>query len=485
MSVEIFRDIEEALAREIRRITFHNQRTQSRKVLQDTFDVFTGEIIQTNIEPDFYDSSADANFIQYPNVTIKLMKTLEDRLSGRVLPPYGYSVQTPIATSPRAYGIVIEGQDGYKPSAGNTIQVTAFQIKKVLVGQYLRLLTGNNIGTYIITGTTISNSGPHTITVGNILLQNLPTLLFQTTPRELYFNSVVDLNTVKVGDTFVDSTLTSFPITSIDLNKNMLVLGGVTTPSLLTGGKVTRSGNTFQNPDTVSLAYKVLDPTMPVTGGFSGCDQNATSGITGLSPQIPIDAYYLIRIDSKERQTHIDVLNRVWEEFNPPRTGLPIVVRSALSFEQPLTLDVTTGGSATITVKDNSGYNINDPVVIINKFVPTKNNAHGFDGEFASKVIGKISNNQLVLSSVVPDTFTVDNETKVISNASLRIQMFHFVDHNTKDIDAAQYWVHEFTFLVQTWIDRLESPSAYDGVIQRIGTPIEDLQGNLIIDDDP
>jgi hypothetical protein len=63
--------------------------------------------------------------------------------------------------------------------------------------------------------------------------------------------------------------------------------------------------------------------------------------------------------------------------------------------------------------------------------------------------------------------------------------MFNFVDHNTKDVDAAQYWVHEFTFIVQTWIDRLESASQYDGVVQRIGTPIENLEGTIIIDDDP
>lgn len=485
MSRQIFRDIEEALAREVRRITFHNQRTQSRTVLEDTFDPFTGEIIATNIEPDFYDSSADTNFIQYPNVTIKLLKTLEDTFSDRVEPPYGKYVLTPVATAPRAYEVVIQGQDGSKPSAGNTINVGAFQIRKVQVGQYLRLLSGNNIGTYIVSAVTISSSGPHTITVSNILLQNLSTLLFLATPREVYFTSTVDLNTVKVGDTFVDSLSASFPITSIDLNKNMVVIGGVGSPSLAINAQVTRSGNVFQNTDSSAIAYKVLDPTKPITGNFAGCDQNTTTGTVGLSPQIPINAYYLIRIDSKERQTHIDVLNRVWEEFNPPRTGLPVVIRTSLSFEQPLTMDVTSGGSTTINVKDNSGYNINDPVIIINKFVPTKNDNHGFSGQFVSKIIGKVSNNQLVLSNTVPDTFTVENEARVVSHASVRILMFNFVDHNTKDIDSAQYWVHEFTFVIELWIDRLEGASDFDGIVQRIGTPIEDLQGNVIIDDDP
>ena len=67
MSVTVFKDIEEAILREVRRITFHDSRTVDRTVLEDTYDPFTGELVQTPIEPSLYDSSADASHIQYPH----------------------------------------------------------------------------------------------------------------------------------------------------------------------------------------------------------------------------------------------------------------------------------------------------------------------------------------------------------------------------------------------------------------------------------
>jgi hypothetical protein len=483
MSRQIFRDIEEALAREVRRITFHNNRTQSRTVLQDTFDPVTGEIISTNIEADFYDSSAETGFRQYPNFFIKLVKTREDRTTNRVTPPYGKYLVSAVNTAPKAYEIVTQYNDGIINPAGNSIATSHFKLKKVQVGNYIRLLSGNNKGTYIVSAVTINPTAPHSITVSSNLLTSLPAILFQATPREVYFTTPVDLNTVKVGDNFIDSTNTSFSITSVDIQKNMIVIGGVGTPSLLTGGKVSRVGNVFQNTDLSPVSYLVLDPTKPVTTTFSSSCNPATSEVKGVSPQIPIDAYYLIRVDSKERQTHIDVLNRIWEEFNPPRTGLPVIVRTANSYEQLLTVDVPLGGSNTITVKNNANYNINDPVIIFNRFKPTKNNNHGFDGHLETKIVGKISNNQLVLATTLPDTFKVVDETTIVSNANLQILMFHFVDHITKDIEGAQYWVHEFTFWVQLWVDRLEAESSYNTVITRIATPIENLQGDIIIQD--
>src|SRR5712672_2028089 len=106
MSRRIFRDIEEALSREVRRITFHNYRTLDEIVLQDTFDPFTGEVVSSPIQPNFYDSSADTNAIQYPHFFVKLLKSREDRFTGRVIPEYGRWISTPIATSPKAFQIV-------------------------------------------------------------------------------------------------------------------------------------------------------------------------------------------------------------------------------------------------------------------------------------------------------------------------------------------------------------------------------------------
>ena len=134
MSRRIFLDVEEALSREVRRITFHDYRTQDKIVLQDTFDPFTGEVIQAPIEADFYDSSADANHIQYPHFFIRLMKTREDIYTGRVVPQYGKWIQTPIQTAPGAYEIVFTSSDALITAVGNTLTTTIFQIRKAQPG---------------------------------------------------------------------------------------------------------------------------------------------------------------------------------------------------------------------------------------------------------------------------------------------------------------------------------------------------------------
>jgi hypothetical protein len=193
-----------------------------------------------------------------------------------------------------------------------------------------------------------------------------------------------------------------------------------------------------------------------------------------VSPQIPIDLFYLVRIDSKERKSHIEILNRMWEEFNPPRTGIPVVIRHINSEDQKLSQDVTTGGSSIIYVEDNTTFNLNDPVFIFNDLLPTQAKNETFIRPFESIVVGKVSNNGLQLQDQVPDTFTVATNSRVVSNAEVNILMFHFVDHTTRDIEGAQYWSHEFTFWVQIWVDRLEEPTIQSD-IHDIATNVEIL----------
>jgi len=485
MSRQIFRDVEESLAREVRRITFNDNRTLSREVLQDTFDPFTGEVVSLPIEPNFYDSSADTNNIQYPHFFIRLLKTREDRFTGRVVPQYGRWIETPVQTSQRAFDIITSSSDGTILAPGNEFKTGVFQIAKVQPGNLLRLLAGNNIGTYKISSVTISNSGDHSIFVSNTLVENLPTALFDSNLRNLVFTSPIDLHTVKVGDDFQDSLIASFPITAININTNTITLGGVGTPSLLANGKIIRVGNVFQAADLSLVRFLILDQTKPISIINANGDTLAgADNIGSIDPPIPIDAYYLIRIDSKERDTHIDILNRVWEEFNPPRTFLPVIVRSALSFEQTLTQDVTSGGSQIINVSDNSGFNLNDTVFIIDDLFPTISPDSKSDRPFESIVVEKISTNQLKLQDVVPDTFTTAKTSKIISNADFELLMFHFVDHVTKDVEAAQYWVHEFTFWVQIFVDKLEDVQN-NSVITQITESIEDLNTNTVIIEDP
>jgi hypothetical protein len=480
MSVTIFKDVEEALAREVRRITTHDNRTLDKTILRETYDPISGEVIQMPIEPEFYDSSADAGGVEYPHFFIKLTKTREDRFSGRVVPQYGKWIVTPVNFSPKGFYILF-AQEALISSLGNSLSTGGYQIRKVQPGHLIRLLEGNNIGTYTVTSITVGLLGNHVITVSNTLVSGLPDFVFSSNTREIAFQADSDITTCKVGDVFTDSASNAYNIVAIDANHGKITIDGVSTPNNSAGSIITRIGNVFQNTDLSPVRFIVMDPSKPITTKSGNV---AKSSATGESPPIPIDAYYLVRIDSKTRQNHIDTLNRVWEEFNPPRTALTVIERSALSAEQLLTADVTTGGSNTIQVADNSNFNVGDKVYVFDDLFPSKRpDGEGFQRPFESVIKDKISTNQLILANTVPDTFKFANGAKIVSNAEFRLFMFHFVDHVTKDVEGSQYWVHEFTFWVQIWVDRLEQARDLTAVTD-IATDIEDIDSSQILSDE-
>ena len=482
MSVRIFKDVEEAIAREVRRITFHDNTTVDKTILADTFDPFTGELVTTHIEPSFYDSSADTGYIQYPHFFIKLLKTREDRFTGRVTTQYGLECKTSVKTSPVAYEIVTSASDGIITAPGDILETSIFKINAVQPGHLIRIKSGNNIGTYIVSSVTPSGVGNHTITLSNTLTLSLPSALYSATTDELTFENPTDLNTIKVGDIFKDASFTDFVISAVDVVGNKLTLDNTGTPDISSGGIITRTSPVLQNSDPSSVVFLVLDSAKPIQKlGAEGLE-NSNETIRKTNAEVPLDAYYLVRIDSKERDNHISIINRIWEEFNPPRTALPVIARSALSACRPLTVSVPSGGSSTIDIEDNSDFSINDPVYIFNDLQPSKSSNGKFQSPFESKIVGKISTTQLILADVVPDTFTTSNCSKIVSNAEFRLFMFHFVDHITRDTEGAQYWSHELTYWVQIWVDRQGDPQDFNSVTDT-STPIEDLDGTIIIDD--
>lgn len=483
MTIRIFRDVEEAISREIRRINFFEQRSVSHSVLKEMFDPMTGEIVSMPIEPDFYDSSADTRAIHYPHFFVRLMRIREDRESGRVIPQYGNSAVCSINTSPKAYEVVLYQSDGVIALPGNTLTTTALKIRKIQPGFLIRLLNGENVGTYIVDSISPQANGNHIVTVSSTLIDNIPEILFNADTRIINFTKPQDLNTLKVGDVFTDSDGTSFNITAINIPENSLEIDGVAIPVLDEGSNVNRIGDVFENADPQLVSFIVMDPSKPILAPGGGEVYSATSTS---NPSVPLDLFYLVRIDSNERDDHIDVANRMWEEFNPPRTGLPTIVRTKASAEQLITLDIPTGGSNVVNVEDNSGFNVNDPIFIFNDLVPTKDeHGQGFQEVFSAKVTGLIGTDQISLDTLVPDTFKATDSTKIVSNAQYWIYMFHLEDHVTRDVEGAQYWVHEFTFWVQVWIDRqglpiINDPANGGGVVQHIG-----LQGNGVLLDGP
>jgi len=248
MSVTIFKDIEESLSREVRRITTHSARTVDRTVLKETYDPLSGELVQTPIEAEFYDSSADAGGVEYPHFFIRLMKSREDRFSGRVVPQYGRWVSVPVQFSPKAFEIIISGQ-ALVSAVGNEITTTAFQIRKIQVGNLIRLLEGNNKGTYKVLSITVNISGNHSIFISNVICENLPSFTFNTTSREITFSSGTDLATVIVGDQFTDASSNVFNITALDAAQGKITIDGSLAPDSALGANITRSGNVLQSTD--------------------------------------------------------------------------------------------------------------------------------------------------------------------------------------------------------------------------------------------
>ena len=224
MSVTIFSDIEEALSREVRRLTYHDKVTQTKTALQDAFDPFTGEIVQIPLEPQFYDSSADTQSIDYPNIYVKLLRTREDRFSGKVVPQYGKQILVPIASAPKAYEIIANGADG-QISAGDNLITSLLKIHAVEPGYLLRVLNGTNQGTYTIASTTPDSGGSHVITVEKDLLTSLPAIYFDPNTRDVIFQEDTDLNTIKPGDVFTDVFTIGFNIISVDPVNNRIEIG--------------------------------------------------------------------------------------------------------------------------------------------------------------------------------------------------------------------------------------------------------------------
>lgn len=477
MSRRIYKDIEEALSRQIRRISFHENRTTDETVLEELFDPFTGEIVKMNVEPDFYDSSADTSHRQYPHIFIRLMKTREDLFTNRAGNHWGKNLicspeelEIPIS-SERAYKQIVTLQEGTIDAVGNIFNTTARNIGKASTGDLLRLLNGDYKGTYTITSVIKNNNGIHNVEVSNTFLTDLPEFSFDVATRTITFLDSVDFTTIKIGDQVEDVSTNIYSVTSIDAEKLQLTIDGTTTPDTNSGAKISRTGGVFQSTSPDQICFLVLDPDQPI---LTNNNSQLASGGERFDAPIAMDAFYMVRIDSKEKDTHTEILNRVWEEFNPPRGALPTIIRSKDSAEEFFITDLPSGGSSSISV-NNENFNVNDRIYIINDFKPTKSTDGGYQEVFSANIVNKVSNDTIVLDKVVPDEYTLENGAKVVSNADYQLLYLHFVDHRTRDVEGAQYWVHEFDFWVQFYIDRQGESTQLNSNITGISTPIEDL----------
>jgi hypothetical protein len=472
MSVRILKDVEEALLREFRNILYSAYRTETYEILQSSFDPFTGEkITGAHLEGHFFDSSANGRNIEYPHVFIKIARSDEDRTSGRIVPPYGFEVNTPIPWATRAYTAVTSGADLIVTSE-NTVTTSNLKIKLIQVGNLLQILNGPNVGTYIITEIALDGNGPHVIELSQSLVVNMPASSFDLCKKTLTFLSPVDLTSVAVGDIYTDSLGATFTISSICLPDNSLGLettGAI--PSLLSGSFISRPVLLpVSDPDNYRN-FLILDPTQPIVGrGLSDPNCRNTEKVLRSDWAIPLDLIFSIIVDTKNRNDHVAVYQRIWEEFNPPRRGLGILVRNLISAESLLACNIQGSSSNQIKIQNTKPFIVGEDVRIFNKL----------NLGFVTQITGINSDtNTLMLADPVPCEYTVENGTSVLSNADLVVWEWDNISHRDNSNDGSHYWSHAYEYRVQVWVDKKDGKEIV-GVVKQIEADIEDLSGNPI-----
>lgn len=472
MSVTVLKDVEEALLREFRSILIADQRTQSYEAFPTSFDPFTGEKISSQpLEGHFFDSSSNAYNIEYPNVFIKLLRSDEDRHSGRIVPPYGKEINYPITTASRAYEVITSDSDLLMTS-GTAVTMSTLKSRLINSSHILSILSGPNAGNYYIQSIALNGNGPHSITLDPKIVKSLPVANYRLATKTLTFLSPVDLNTVAAGDIFTDSTAQTFTIGSVDVVNNAIILTSSGNPSLASGSFIMRSGNILQHSDTSTARnFLILDPSRPIVGkGLLDSSLPNTSKNTAIDWAIPLDLTFSITIDTKAFDDHNAVWNRVWEEFNPPRNGLSIIVRTSQSAESSLAKNLTVESSDSLIVEDTSKFIVGETIRVFNKI------SVGFE----TQIVGiNYDTNTLMLADSVPNSFTVQNGTSVLSNSVLVLWEWDFMSHRDNSNDGSHYWSHLYEYGVQVWVNKKQGEEIR-GVIKQINASVEDFNSHVI-----
>lgn len=454
--VQILEDIEAAISREIRRITFfsRNQRKDGFEgSLRESYDPWTGELVRIPIEPRFYDDAADAMISTSPRFSVSLLKLYEDLESKRLLPAVG-NEDLECLPGPGAYEPVI-GSCFAKTTDGGSdsvVELTHRHIRQVQAGHWLRITTGNNQGTYIIDSINLIGNGPHEITLSNDLLQNLSDFMYNKDAGILTLIDFVDISAVKAGDEFVDAASNVFTITAVNPSTPSLAVAPGSAVVNGSGGTIRRVGDVLQNDDAgEDQGIMILDPSKPVAGKATKYAKR--------SWQIPYNFLYYIKIASRERDDHIRIADRVMQVFNPPRGSLHVVTCTNLSATTELKADVAVG-TKTILVEDSSKFYPNERFRICDNF--------DIGEELTVERVNNASNS---ITVVTPPTksYKVDDCTRLISNYVLCVLERDFTNHVVEDKEDRQFWVHRFTYRIEGWIESRIAPYTTEQTFEEVG----------------
>lgn len=409
---QVIKDLEEALKREISKISTHYQARKCEKTIQTTYDTFTGEAISLPITPSFYDENSGANSIAYPRFDIQFSLIEEDKSSGRMISiweDYYESYRTliqPNQNRPKVYEAVVTGREGI--NVGNGITIDSIKLTRINESHLVKILSGTNKGTYKIDQIDILNG---TVVLQNEIVSDIEELSFNEDTNRLYILNPTDLFTVRTGDIFVDASDQEFKILDVITSKRELLIQGQSSPDLNVGARIERRGNVLRNVDTEPLTYIIMDPSKP---RINRLDPNLPLTDTYLTslPSTPFNYHFTIEVKNKERVAHIETAERMTETvINRPRRAIQVLLRNFESAESKVTCGSKNGNGFTVKVADAACFCVNDQVYFTNRTEVSDNN----------QIIDVDYNNNLItLRERVPTQFDEDEEAKLVSNADLK-----------------------------------------------------------------
>jgi hypothetical protein len=443
MMRQVIKDIEEALKREFTQITTQDKRTKTSVFFKSTYDVFTGEVKQVPLEAHFFNENSHPNQVQYPRIDITFDTIEEDRTSGRMLSiweDYNTDYREIVKVNPnrpRVFEPVVSGAEGI--SQGNYFSINSIKLAKVQPNYLLKIICGNNKGTYRIKAIDVENSR---VELESILLENIEGLSFNTDLRNLYFLDNVDLFSVKAGDIFVDDQGVEFKIAKIRTKYRELKLLGNAIPSLGVGSFIKRTANVLSNIDSVPVRYIIMNPEKFKTNA-QDCHP-LTDGYLLSHNMTPLNYYYTVEIKNKERQLHVEMAERMTETIiNRPRRAIKLALRTDQSAESEVVVGPDIGTGQVVSVKDASQYIVNDLVYFINKYSVSEVNQI-IDIDY--------HHNTIVLRYKVDREFQPENKTALVSNVKIRYWSMFLNTPAIISQDATNnFWRQSYEFRFEGW----------------------------------
>jgi len=468
--IRIIEDIEEALSREVRRMVFFERRQRGNPgvTFREMFDPFTGEFVRKPIEPRFFDDTADSLISTSPRFTLELLKLYEDLETSRLVPAIGNECVEALS-SPGAYATLFGGNDLLTTNGGtsSTVTLNNRKIRSLTTDHWLRILSGENQGTYRIDSISLVGNGPHTLTLSNDLLTDLPTFKYNPASGILAFDTTVDLTAVKAGDALEDIAANSIIITAVNASDSSLAVAPGSILVSGQGAKITRSGDVLQGDDSGDVQYYlILDPSQPVSGKSTTYRKR--------SYPIPYTFVYFVKISSRERDDHNAIANRMMQVFNPARGTLPTIVRSDESFESE-TIKGILAGDTTIFVEDATHFYVNEKVRLFDNLDL---------GEELTIESVNVASNTVTFTTPVTKTYVYDNCPRLVSNYQLCYFERDFRNHITENKQSEQFWIHRFTYRIEGWIDSRIPDYSTEQTFEDVGDVnfveyvMEDMEGN-------